>query len=162
MVRTWPEMMPELLQAIEFDRSSLLFITGILYVVIAFGLFGTILTMTLERMREFGVLLSVGMQRLQLAGVVFIETFFISVLGVIAGFMLSYPLLIWFRHNPVKLTGDAAEAMLEFGVEPIMPVSMAPQVFYSQMLVVFAIALAVSLYPTLKLIRLNILEAART
>lgn len=162
VVRTWSEMMPELLQAIEFDRSSLLFITGILYVVIAFGLFGTILTMTLERMREFGVLLSVGMQRLQLAGVVFIETFFISVLGVIAGFILSYPLLIWFRHNPVKLTGDAAETMLEFGVEPIMPVSMAPQVFYSQMLVVFVIALAVSLYPTLKLIRLNILEAART
>ena len=161
-VLTWTEMMPELLQAIEFDRTSLLFITGVLYVVIGFGLFGTILTMTLERLREFGVLLSVGMQRLQLGFVVFLETLFISILGVFTGFLVSYPLLAWFYFNPVRLTGDAAETMLEFGVEPILPISMAPYVFYSQMLVVFVIALLVSVYPVLKLQRLNILEAART
>ncbi len=161
-VLTWPEMMPELLQAIEFDNAGGHVVTGILYIVIAFGLFGTILTMTLERMREFGVLLSVGMQRVQLAGVVFLETFFISLLGVLAGFVLSFLLLIYFYLNPVELSGDAAGAMLAYGFEPILPVSLAPDLFYSQMIIIFLIAIVISLYPALKIIRLNILEAART
>lgn len=161
-VLTWPEMMPELLQAIEFDRAGQYVIMGILYIVIGFGLFGTVLTMTLERLREFGVLLSVGMQRLQMATVVFIETLLISIIGVLSGFVVSYILLIYFYHNPIQLTGDAAETMLEFGFEPVFPVSLAPELFYGQMVIVFLIALVICLYPAVKLYRLNILEAARS
>ena len=158
----WQELMPELLQAVEFDRSGGFIILAILYVVIAFGLFGTILTMTLERQREFGVLLSVGMQRVHLCGVVVLEILFISLIGVLSGFAASYPLLTYFWHNPVYLSGDAAETMLEFGVEPILPISLAPNIFSSQMMVVFALVAVISLYPVIKIVRLRILEAART
>jgi len=47
-VLTWSEMMPELLEALEFDRVTTRAMMLILYVVIGFGIFGTILTMTLE------------------------------------------------------------------------------------------------------------------
>ena len=162
VVLTWQELMPELLQAIEFDRAGAYVILAILYIVIGFGLFGTILTMTLERMREFGVLLSVGMQRLQLSLVVFLETLFISIIGVFGGFLVSFPILYYLYHNPVYLKGDAAETMLEFGVEPILPISLAPELFQGQMIIVFLITMLISLYPLFKILRLNILDAAKT
>lgn len=161
-ILTWEEMMPELIEALEFDRASTRVMMGILYVVIGFGIFGTILTMTLERMREFGILLSVGMYRLKLAFVVFIETFFISILGVLAGFLLGTVVLLYFYYNPIQLSGDMAELVLEFGFEPILPIALAPDIFLWQGSIIFILTTLICLYPSLKIVRLNILDAART
>ncbi|MDI6402280.1 FtsX-like permease family protein [Balneolaceae bacterium ANBcel3] len=161
-VKTWPELMPELLQAIEFDNAGQYVISGILYMVIALGLFGTILTMTLERSREYGVLLSVGMQRKELAKVAFLEILMISFVGLIGGMAASFLILLYFYNNPITLTGDAAEAVLDFGFEPILPFSLAPDLFYNQLIIVFLIAMVISLYPVFKIYRMDILEAARS
>lgn len=158
-VLTWREMMPELIDALEFDRASSRVFMGILYVVIGFGIFGTILTMTLERTREFGILLSVGMYRTKLAFVVFIETFFISILGVIAGFVLGLLVLLYFILNPIELSGDIAELVLDFGFEPILPMALSPEIFLWQGVVIFLITMIICLYPSLKIARMNILKA---
>lgn len=161
-VLTWREMMPDLIDAIEFDAMQTRFMMGILYVVIGFGIFGTILTMTLERMREFGILLSVGMQRVKLSIVVFIETFFISILGILAGYGLGSLVLLYFYYNPIQLSGDMEELVLDFGFEPVLPVAFAPEIYFWQGLIIFILTTIICLYPSLKIARLNILDAART
>jgi len=160
-VLTWREMMPELIEALEFDKAGTRMFMAILYVVIGFGIFGTILTMTLERLREFGILLSVGMKRMKLAAVVFIETLLISILGVLSGFGLGLFLIIYFNINPITIGGDGAEYMLDMGFDPILPTAIAPDIFFYQGSVVFLITLVISLYPSFKILRLNILEAAK-
>lgn len=160
-VYTWEELMPELLQGIQFDRIQQYLMMGILYVVIGFGLFGTILTMTLERLREFGLLLSIGMKRLQLSGVIFMETLMISLLGVMAGCLIGFPILLWFHHNPIRLGGDLQDIMLEMGFEPILPFALFPEMFLAQAAVIFLLSLLISIYPVLKVRSLNILEASR-
>lgn len=62
---TWEEEMPELVQMIESDAKSGKIMLFILYIVIGFGIFGTALMMIAERRREFGVMVSVGMQKLK-------------------------------------------------------------------------------------------------
>jgi putative ABC transport system permease protein len=161
-ILTWQEMMPELIEALDFDRMSTRVFMGILYVVIGFGIFGTILTMTLERLREFGILLSVGMYRWKLAVVVFIETFFISILGVISGFGLGMVILGYFYFNPITLSGDMVELLEEMGFEPIMPMTIAPDIFLWQGSVIFLITTIICLYPSLKITTLNILDASRS
>lgn len=161
-IRTWQEMMPELIEALEFDRMSTRVFMGILYVVIGFGIFGTILTMTLERLREFGILLSVGMYRWKLAIVVFIETFFISVLGILSGFGLGMVVLGYFYFNPITLSGELAELVEEMGFEPIMPIAIAPDIFIWQGSVIFLITTFICLYPSIKITTLNILDASRS
>ncbi len=160
-VLTWQEMMPELLEALEFDRAGTRVMMIILYVVIGFGIFGTILTMTLERLREFGILLSVGMHRLKLALVVFIETFFISILGVLSGFILGFFILLYFHFNPIRLSGDMEEVVREWGIEPIMPAALAPDIFLWQGIIIFSLATVICLYPGIKIFTLNILDSAR-
>jgi ABC-type lipoprotein release transport system permease subunit len=158
-VLTWQEMMPELIEAIEFDELSGRIMLWILYVVIGFGIFGTILTMTLERRREFGILLSVGMYRRKLAFTVFIETFFISILGVFFGFTLGSLVILYFYINPIEFTGDMAELMNDFGFEATMEVSFSPEIYFLQGAAIFIITTIICLYPTLKIARMNILES---
>lgn len=158
-VYTWPELMPGLLELMEMDLAGPRFFTAVLYLVIGFGFFGTILTMTMERLREFGVLISVGMKRGSLTAVVFLETLFISVIGVLAGMGAAWLLLQ--AMDPITLSGDAAQAVIDMGFEPVLPMSFAADQFYNQGIFVFLIAMVVFLFPLLKIKRLNILEAAK-
>ena len=127
--------------------------------MIGFGFLGTILTMTMERLREFGVLISVGMKRGRLAAVLFLETLFISILGSLAGVAAAWLILKWM--DPIALSGDAAQAVIDFGFEPVLPMSFAADQFYTQGFFVFLIAIVVFLFPLIKVMRLNVLEAAR-
>jgi ABC-type lipoprotein release transport system permease subunit len=56
-------MIPELVQSIQLDNASGLIMLFILYTVIAFGIFGTIMMMVAEREKEFGILHSLGMKK---------------------------------------------------------------------------------------------------
>ncbi|TVP59554.1 MAG: ABC transporter permease [Halomonadaceae bacterium] len=160
VVFTWPELMPELLELMEMDLAMPRLLTVVLYVVIGFGFLGTVLTMTMERLREFGVLLSVGMKRTSLSLVVFIETLIISAIAVTVGIILSWVLLRLI--DPIVLSGEAAQAVMDMGFDPVIPMSFAPDQFFIQSLYVFLIAMAVFLFPLGKIMKLNILEAARS
>ena len=61
----------------------------ILYVIVCFGIFGTVLMMTEERMYEFGVLLSIGMNRIKLYLIILLETIMLSSIGVIIGIRIG-------------------------------------------------------------------------
>jgi len=160
-VMTWQEMTPELVQAIEVDSAGGIIMLGILYIVIGFGIFGTIMMMTAERTKEFGILIAVGMKKSKLILVTTFETIFISLIGLFAGIAVSYPLLLYFYYHPIRLTGDLAEAMLAFGYEPLMPFSIAPGMFVAQFWTVLLIALLSAWYPFRYVQKLKPVEAIR-
>jgi ABC-type lipoprotein release transport system permease subunit len=159
---SWDEMQPELVQMIASDRMGGKIMKAILYIIIAFGILGTVIMMFSERRRELGVMVSVGMQKALLAGILFTETFYIGVLGVVAGIGATIPLTIWFYHHPIHVTGEAAKAFLDMGVEPVYAFSLMPSVFYNQAITVFVLILLIALYPVIKTFGLNVSEALRT
>lgn len=160
-VMSWREMMTELVEAIEVDNAFGWVMLAILYIIIGFGIFGTVMMMTAERRQEFGVLIAVGMKRRQLISMVALETLFITVVGSFFGFLLGIPFIMYMSHHPIPLTGKAAEAMLQFGLEPIMPFSVEPVIFINQTLIVFVLALLTLSYPLISLLRLKVVEAMR-
>ncbi len=161
-VMTWPEMMPELVQGIQADSAGGILMLIILYVVIGFGIFGTIMMMTTERAREFGVLISVGMKRWKLTVVTTMETIIISMLGALAGVAAGVPLLWYFSLHPIPLTGEYEKVMLAYGLEPILPFSAAPDIFFAQTAVVFLLAVFCAFYPMMVIRKLNPVAAIRS
>ncbi len=155
---SWEYLLQDLLKMMQMDRAGSQVIIYILYIVIGFGLFGTILTMMLERIREFAMLISIGMKRYQLAVVCLLESFFMSFIGVIIGMMVTYPFVYYFNKNPIPLKGEMAELLIDYGFEPVMPTSIAPSIFISQAIVVFIIALLIGLYPAYKAFKLNVIN----
>jgi ABC-type lipoprotein release transport system permease subunit len=158
-VMVWKDMLVELVQGIEGDNISGQFMLGILYLVVGFGILGTILMMTMERRREFGIMVAVGMHRYKLAIIVFFETLIISLIGILAGVITSFPLILYFYHNPIPLTGEAADAMLEYNMEPVMPFLLEPGYFVSQSMVVIMITLLTLIYPLTVIGRFKVVNA---
>ena len=146
-VMSWDEMHPEILQLVEADRAGGVFMKAILYIIIGFGIFGTIMMMVAERIREMGVMVAIGMQRYKLAAVLFFETIYIGFVGVLAGFAVSIPVIAYYYNNPIPLSGDAAETMIDMGIEPLLYFSWLPSVFYDQIIIIFLITTIIGIYP---------------
>lgn len=160
-VLNWKELQPEIVQFIESDKAGGLVMKGILYMVIGFGILGTIIMMIAERKREMGVMVAVGMQRYKLGAILFFETLYIGFIGVISGFLVSIPVVFLLVDNPIKLPEELAEAYVQFGFEPYMFFGTAPEVFLNQVLTVFIITLVVSVYPIVNSFRMNVTNALR-
>lgn len=149
-VYSWDELNPEIVQFIESDKAGGVIMIGILYIVIGFGIFGTIIMMVAERKREMAVMVAVGMQKFKLATILFFETFLIGIVGVLSGFAVSVPIILMLVGNPIELPAELAEAYVQYGFEPYLFFGMAPEVFWQQVLTVFAITLVISVYPVVK------------
>lgn len=160
-VMGWREMMPELLQAIEIDNISGKVMLWVLYAVIGFGMFGTFLMMTQERMYEFGVMMSIGMKRMVMQAVIFVEMAIMSIISVLIGIGISLPILTYYYHNPVYFGGESADAFEQFNMEAAYYFSLEPSLFYEQAYVVFFMALVLGFYPLLVISRLKPVQAMR-
>lgn len=161
-IMTWKEMMPELERFIVADRSGHFIVIGILYLVISFGLFGTVLMITYERRHEFGILVSIGMKKRLLMLMVLMEVIFVTLIGAIMGMLFSFLLILYFSFYPIAFTGQLKDVYEDFGMDAILSMSMNPSIFYTQGLIVFLLGLAASIYPAVKILRLNPLEAMRS
>jgi len=158
----WKTMLPELDSFIDGETRENVVFQIVLYLLIAFGIFGTILMMTLERQREFGILVSVGMQKFRLTAMVILENSMIALFGALMGTLLSVPVVFYFNQFPIHVTGQLAKAYENFNLQPIFYFSLAPEIFYNQGLIVLAVAMVLSLYPIFKIARLQPVAAMRS
>jgi putative ABC transport system permease protein len=134
---------------------------GILYLVIAFGIFGTVLMMTAERRREFGVLVAVGMQKSKLAAVVSLEMFYIGLMGIISGIAASLPVIFIGYYHPIRFTGEMAKMYEDYGMEPVMPFLPVDMYFLWQSVVVAVIVLIAIAYPVRKIFKMEIVSSLK-
>ena len=160
-VMTWQELAPELVQSIQADRGSGIIIIMILYIIVGFGILGTVLMMITERSYEFGVMISVGTPRLTIAAMLAMEILLIAFMGSGIGLLLSIPVAWYFNINPIEFSGNMAEVMESYGLEPFLPFSLSPEVFYGQAIIIFIITLVFSIIPIVKASKLNPVNAMR-
>lgn len=158
-VMTWKEMMPEMDQFIEADSAGNEITIGILYLIIAFGIFGTLLMMTAERRHEFGILIAIGMKKHLLAFIVVAELILMAFIGALTGMLAGIPLIAYFYHNPIRFSGELEEVYRRFGFEPIIPMSTDASIFFTQATIVFCITLALAIYPCIAIFKLKPIEA---
>ncbi len=158
-IMSWQEMSPEMVQQIESDRAGGIIMKAVLYIVIGFGILGTIMMMIAERRREFGVMIAIGMQRIKLGAILFYETLFIGTIGALSGLLVSIPILMIQAQNPIPLTGQAAQVMDDYGFEPYMFFSLTPSVFWHQALTVLIITMIIAIYPIISANRMKLINA---
>jgi ABC-type lipoprotein release transport system permease subunit len=160
-VMSWDEMLVEVVQHIEADSASGQIMIGILYMIIGFGIFGTILMMTAERIREFGVMVSLGTQKARLAVIVVMESIFIGFLGVLTGAAACIPLILYFSRHPIPLGEEIGQATESYGYEALLCFEPPSSYFLGNALVVLAIIFLAAIYPVRKILRMNLINALR-
>lgn len=160
-VMTWEEIMPEIKQHIATDSNNMRYIQGILYLLIGFGIFGTLLMMMVERKYEMGMLVAIGMKKSRLIMLLVAESILTVVIGCFFGIMASVPIVYYLNKYPIKMGGETAEVYQKFGFEAIFPTSTDSENFINQGITVLIIGLLLSLYPVYKIIRLDPVSAMK-
>ena len=133
----------------------------ILYAVIGFGMFGTFLMMTAERLYEFGVMISIGMKKLRMQWVIILEMAMMSSLGVLVGISISLPAVAYFYHSPIYFGGEMAETIESFGMEAAYFFSLDPAIFYNQAWAIFFMSTVLGFYPIYVIRKLKPVKAMR-
>jgi putative ABC transport system permease protein len=160
-VLTWGEMIPDMKQHISTDTNNAKFVQGFLYLLICFGIFGTLLMMMVERKYEMGMLVAIGMKKSKLMISLFMESLLTVLAGCTLGIIASIPLVYYFNRHPLRIGGETASVYERFGFEPIFPTSTDTAVFIRQGIVVLIIGIILSLYPMYKAMRLNPAKAMK-
>ncbi len=160
-VMTWREMMPELEQIIQADSAGGLVMIFILYMIITFGIFGTVLMMTQERKYEFGVVVSIGMKKFKLMLTMVYETIFLTSIGVLAGILCSRPIVLYYHNNPFRFPEEQVKMMENQGFEAIIPFMSTYDIPITHGLTIFFISLLICIYPIITIYKLNPIKAMK-
>lgn len=160
-VLTWEEMLVELYQQYRSDEGSGLIMLTLLYIIVGFGVFGTVLMMFSERKRELGLMIVVGMQRSTLLKMLSFELIYVCVMGILFGLLASLPFIAYFHFNPIAISGDLAKVYEAFGMEPILPVAWQTDYIFQQAINVSVIVLIVLMYPLYSVYKMNLNNALR-
>ena len=160
VVKDWNELQPGLKQAIQADISSSFFMYTILVILVSFSVLNTVLMSVLERTREFGIVMALGLKPGRLGRLVMLETALMGLMGVVLGAFCGALLTSWFTSNGLAIPG-----MEEMAAQFNLPARMYPKVNLLTLLagpgVVFFFTLLAAVYPALRLRRLHIVEAMR-
>jgi ABC-type lipoprotein release transport system permease subunit len=157
----WKEMNELLISQMDADNKSGMIMIGILYLVIAFGVFGTVLMLTAERKREFGVLVAIGMQRRKLASVMSMEMLLIGVLGILAGSFVALLIILYGVGHPIVFKGEMAKMWEEYGMEPKMVFQGINFYFLWQVAIVSIMVFLALIYPLRKIFSMKVVNALR-
>ena len=160
VVLDWEQLQPGLKQAIQADFTSAWFMYGVLIVLVAFSVLNTQLMSVLERTREFGVMMALGVKPARLGRLVITETAVMSALGLAVGAVLGIG-MTWY----LSIVGFSYPGMEDMAERFNLPDRMYPSLsFISIMLgpsVVFLFSLLASIYPALRLFFLQPVAAMR-
>lgn len=158
----WNELMPELRQMILLDNVGGAIFLFFMLLLVGFELFNTTTMSVMERMREFGILQAIGMQPGSIARVVLAELLFKMTLALALSALLSGTLLWYLHGNPIPLSAELTEMYEEFGVSvDSLLFSTRPAVFLEPFLSILVIAILTTIYPVVRVFRLDITAALR-
>lgn len=159
-VRTWKDLEPGLASAIQLDASTSMLWYISLVVVVVVLLLNTLLMSVLERTREFGVLLALGMRDGAIGQMVWLELLLLLGLGLAAGIALGGGLAYWYSIEGMALPG-AEGVFSQWG----LPSRLYPQVSaFSLLTGPLAIAITTviaGIFPYLRIHRLRPVPAMR-
>lgn len=161
VVRDWDELQPGLKQAIQSDLGSAMFMYAVLVVLVAFSVLNTQLMSVLERTREFGVVMALGVSPRRLSRWVLLEATLMGLMGAALGMLLGLACLGFFARVGISFPG-LEEMTAQFN----LPARIYPQFSWIGLFagpsVVFVGSLLAATIPAARLRRLEPVEAMRS
>lgn len=159
---SWKEMLPDMEQMLVLNDVGNMIVSFILYFIISFGFFGTVVMMMAERKHELGVLTAIGMKKKLITQMVVLESVLVALIGAIIGIILVSPVIYYLYLHPIPLMEDMAELMDDYGIEPMIYTAFSWNILYMQAVIVTIISLLISIYPMVKVAKLHPIKAMRS
>lgn len=159
-VQTWDEVSPELGYANELMTIALSIFILIIILAMSFGIINTMLMAVLERKRELGMLLSVGMNKRKIFAMILIETLFISIIGGPSGIFGAGITIAYFGEQGIDLS-NMGKGLDSLGIGSTIYTRLEPQMYIIISCIIILTGILASVYPALRALRMNPAEVVR-
>ena len=160
-VKSWKDLAPELKLMDEMIDTQLNIFLGIILFALLFGITNTMLMSVMERVREFGVLMAIGMKRRRVFSMIMIETISLSLVGAVIGMILASILISYFGSTGINLS-TFAQGFTAWNLSPVLQPRLPGTFYISITIMIIVIAILSAVYPAIKAIKLKPANAIRT
>ena len=163
-VLSWKETQADLSGIIMMDRSSNYISQFLIGLLIAAGILNTLLMSVLERTREFGVMMAVGMSPSRLFKLVIIESLWLAIIGLVIGVLITIPWYLYLYHVGIDLSGAIGEDYSAGGVliDPVFRIRLFKESIIAILAGVFGLTMLSGIYPAWRAGRVPPVESLKT
>lgn len=160
-VLSWKKISPELAMYADFGKLFNYFYVVIILFALAFGIINTMLMSVLERVKELGMLMAIGMNRMRVFTMIMLESVFLSLTGAFAGMFISGIIIKMFSERGLNF-GMWAEGFEAIGYASVVYPFITADTFIGITLLVILTGLLAAIWPARKALKLNPAEAIRS
>jgi putative ABC transport system permease protein len=159
-IKNWKELAPELGLTVSVGDQMVYIFMGIILLSIAFGIINTMMMSVLERTKEIGMLLALGMNKVKIFLMILLETFFLILAGCPFGLVLAFSTILITQQTGISFS-KFSEVYSSFGYSSVIyPIIHFGQ-FGSIMLLVFITAIFSALFPAIRALKLKPAESIK-
>lgn len=154
----WMDLSTGMRYMVEAMDKYTIILVSIILVALMFSIINTMLMAVLERVKEIGMLMAIGMKKPKIFGMIMLETTFLSLVGGPIGLALSWVLITYFGSVGIDVAGASYE---DVGFATVIYPYLAPASYLDITLMVLGMSLIAAIYPARKALKLNPVEAIR-
>ena len=160
-VLTWKESQGYLAMVSEMMDKMIYVFLIIILLALGFGIVNTMLMVVLERIKEVGMLMAIGMSKRRVFKMIMYETIFLSAVGGVVGMLISAGLLKSWGKNGINFAG-MEEGFEQFGFATQIYPALDPEFYFTLSFLIILTGILASVYPAKKATKLNPVEALKT
>ena len=160
-IESWKDLSPETELMINTIDIYAYIIIGIIMLALSFGIVNTMLMAVLERTKEIGMIMALGLNKIKLFNLIFLETIFLTMAGVPVGILVAYTLTNYYHQKGMDWSDMGKEMMSSFGFSTTIYPDFPMDRLIPVLLIVVCTALLSCLFPAMRALRLNPVDALR-
>ena len=159
-IEDWKELSPELGMIIESFNLYTYILTGIILLALTFGIINTMLMSVLERIRELGMLMAIGLNKRKIFLMIMLETFYLTLVGSPLGLLIGWLTVMLLGKIGINIS-MFSEGLASYGFSSMIYPALDSQNYFIIAFMCFITALLSAIYPAYKALQLNPSEAIR-
>lgn len=159
-IQNWMELQPDLGLTISVGDQMVYIFMGIILLALAFGIVNTMMMAVLERSREIGMLLALGMNKFKIFTMILLETLFLIAAGCPLGIVLALLTITITQRTGIDFS-NFSQAYSSFGYSSIIYPTLTARHFVIIMILVLITALLSALFPARRALKLNPAESLK-
>lgn len=159
-IQNWKKIAPELGYTVSVGDQTMFIFMGVIMLALGFGIVNTMMMAVLERTREIGMLMALGMNKFKIFIMILLETFFLILAGCPIGIAAALVTIAITQRTGIDFS-EYSEVYSSFGYSSIFYPSLSAKQFVIMVILVIITAFVSALFPARKALQLNPAESLK-